>query len=101
MPLPKRQRGWELTCFRCLLIAGCILLFVQIWARTVLSGPTRQHVEEMLWPFPVFLGFVLLCCSVIAFVRRERLLGSIAATVGILSGLIGLLPILLREGIYD
>lgn len=86
---------------RCLLIAGFILLLVQIWARTVLSGPTRQHIEEMLWPFPVLIGFLLFCCSVFAFVQRQRLLGLMAAVVGILSALIGLLPILLREGIYD
>ena len=99
--LPKTQRAWELTCLRCLLMAGFILLLVQIWARAALSGPTRQYIEEMIWPFPVFLGLVLLCCAVVAFVQRQRWLGLTSAIVGILSALIGLLPILLQAGIYD
>ncbi len=90
-----------MTCFRCLLASGAVLLSVQVWARTVLPGPRRQLVEEMLWPFPVFLGLLLLCCSVLAFFQRFRWLGLLAALVGTLSTVIALLPILLREAIYD
>jgi hypothetical protein len=100
-PLPRTRTEWDLTCFRCLLAIGFTLLSVQIRARIALPGPRRQLVEEMLWPFPVILGFVLVCCAVMAFLQRQRLLGSAAAAVGILSAIINFLPILLREGIYD
>jgi hypothetical protein len=99
--LPKTEKAGELMWVRCLLETGFILLLVQLWARGFLSGPTRQHIEESLWPFPLFLGALLLYCAVVSFVGRERLLGMMAAAVGILSAMISLLPILLGEGIYD
>jgi hypothetical protein len=100
-PSPKTQREWELACVRSCVFAGSVLLLVQIWARTFLAGLWRQNIEDLLWPFPFFLCILLLCCSVGAFLRRERMLGSIAAFVGIVTVLIGLLPILLHEGIRD
>jgi hypothetical protein len=100
-PLPKTRRVWELTCVRSCIFAGAVLLPVQIWARTFLAGWTRQYIEEQLWLISGVLCVFLLCCSVGAFLRRERVLGATAAFLGILSMLIRLLPILLHEGARD
>lgn len=100
-PLPKTGRDWELTCVRSNICAGSALLIAQIWARTFLTGWMRQHIEELLWPFPLFLRALLLCCSVVAFLRRERMLGTTAALIGVVSVWIALLPFLLGEGIID
>jgi hypothetical protein len=55
----------------------------------------------MLRPFAWLFVVLLLCCSVAAFLRRSWLLGSISAVVGISSAVIALLPILLKEAVYD
>ena len=100
-PLPKTRREWELACVRSCIFAGSVLLLVQIWARTFLVGLRRQNIEELLWPVSVFLCILLLYCSVGAFLRRERMLGTTAAFIGVVSMLIALLPVLLREGVRD
>jgi hypothetical protein len=100
-PLPKTRREWELVCVRSCIFAGSVLLLPQIWARTFLAGLRRQNIEELLWPFAVLLCILLLYSSVGAFLRRECRLGAAAAFVGIVSALIALLPVLLREGVYD
>jgi uncharacterized membrane protein YwaF len=86
---------------RSCIFAGSVLLVVQIWARAFLVGLKRQSIEELLWPFAVFLCILLLYCSVGAFLRRQRRLGTAAAFLGIVSALIALLPVLLREGVRD
>ena len=101
-PLPKTSRERELTWVRSCLVAGGVLLLVQVSTRIALSGGTRQFIEETLWPWPFFFSILLLYWSVVAlFFRRERVLGVIGITVSILSALVALLPILLREPIYD
>jgi uncharacterized membrane protein YwaF len=80
---------------------GIVVLVLQIFVRTALTGPTRQYIEEILWPFPLFLSFLLLYLSVVAFIRRERRLGTLGILVSIISALIALMPILLNEAIYD
>ena len=100
-PLPKSTGDWEQTVLRSALVAGCMLLTVQLAARLALSGWVRQHIEEMLWPFPLLLGFFLICCSVAALLQRQRLLSLMSAVVAVLSVLIALLPILLREAIRN
>jgi hypothetical protein len=77
------------------------VLAVQAWARLALSGWTRQHIEELLWPYPILLGVLLVVCAVIAAFQRQRRLGFIAFVIGVLSMIIALLPILLHEGIRD
>ena len=66
-----------------------------------MSGWTRQHIEELLWPYPLILGFGLVVCSVIALLQRQRLLGFMAIVIGVLSMIIALLPILLHEATRD
>jgi len=100
-PLPKSTGDWEQTVLRSALVAGFMLLTVQLGARFALSGWVRQHIEEMLWPFPLLLGFFLVCCSVVALLQPQRLLSLMAAVIAVLSALIALLPILLHEGIRD
>jgi hypothetical protein len=100
-PLPKKEKDWQLKYMRSCLFAGSILLFVQIWVRTFLAGLRRQNSEYMLRPFAWLFVVLLLCCSVAAFLRRKRLLGSISAVVGLSSAVIALLPVLLKEGVYD
>jgi cytochrome bd-type quinol oxidase subunit 2 len=100
-PLPTTGSEWDRTCLHCLLVAGFMLLTVQVWARLALSGWVRQRMEEMLWPLPLLFGFLLVCCSLIAALQRQRVLSSMAAVVGFLSALIALLPILLHEGVRN
>ena len=100
-PFPKTGSEWDLTSLRCVLVAGFMLLTVQVWARLALSGWVRQHIEEKLWPLPLLLGFLLVCCSVLAARERQRLLSLMAAVIGILSAIIALLPILLQEGVRN
>jgi hypothetical protein len=99
--LPETRKQWELTLMRSCLYAGFVLLLVQVWARTFLAGLKRQNIEEMLWPFAWPFVVLLLYCAVGAFLRRQRLIGAVAALVAIASALIALLPILLQEGVRD
>jgi hypothetical protein len=73
----------------------------QIGVRFLLAGLRRQDIEEILSPYLLIMWLLLLFCTVDAFRHRERLLGMTAGLVGIVSGLLALLPILLREGVYD
>ena len=95
---PKTGGEWDHTALRSVLVAGCMLLVVQAWARLALSGNLQQHIEERLWPLPFFLGFLLLFCSVAAAIRRQRLLSLTAAVVATLSVIIALLPMLFVSG---
>ena len=98
---PKTGGEWDQTCLRCLLLAGCALLTVQVWARLALAGYVRQSVEEILRLAALFVAPLLVFCSVAAAVRRLRLLSLTAAVVVIVSSIIALLPILLHEGIRN
>jgi hypothetical protein len=96
----SRKQG-DLTLVRCCLSAGSVVLLTQIAVRIFLAGLTRQNIEEILSPFAFFVCVLLLVSSVAAFLHRERLLGTIAALVGAVSAVIGLLPIILQEGVRD
>ena len=100
-PLPETTGDWELTFLRCALVAGFTLLPVQVWARLALSGLIRQDIEEILGPFAFLLGLLLLGCSVVALLKRQRLLGLMLAVVAIISVLVALLPNLLNEAIIN
>ena len=99
--LPKTQKQWELIFVRGCISAGFLVLLAQIGVRILLAGLRRQDIEEILCPYLFVMWLLLLFCSVRASLHGERLLGMVAGLVGILSGLIALLPILLREGAYD
>jgi hypothetical protein len=83
------------------LLTSGILLSLQLWARLFEPGPQRQNIEQLLWPWPIMLGVLLLYCALVAFVRRRWLLGWLAVLVSVASSVIALLPILLQEAIYD
>lgn len=100
-PLPTTTGEWEGAILRSTLVTGLLLLTVQLWARVALTGWMRQLIEEILWVPALLLGFYLVCCSVVALLRRQRLLGFMAAVVAILSALVALLPTLLHEGIIN
>jgi hypothetical protein len=100
-PLLKTRKQIHLMFVRSCLSAGVVVLLTQIGVRILLAGLTRQNIEEILWPFAILTCLLMLFCSIGAFLHREHLLGAIAALVSALSMLIGLLPILLEEGVRD
>jgi hypothetical protein len=99
--LPDTRKQWELTFVRGFISAGLVALLTQVAVRIFLAGLRRQDIEEILAPYLFIIWLLLLLCTVRAFHYRERLLGMMAGIIGILSGIITLLPVLLREGVYD
>jgi hypothetical protein len=99
--LPTTGKQWELTFVRSCISAGLVVLLAQVFVRVFLAGLRRQDIEEILGPYLFVIWLLLLLCSVRAFRHRERLPGMMAGIIGILSGLITLLPVLLNEGVYD
>jgi hypothetical protein len=99
--LPETREQWKLTFERGCVSAGFVILLAQTGVRFFLAGLRRQNIEEILSPYLLVMWLLLLFCTVDAFRHRERLLGITAGLLGIISGLIALLPILLREGVYD
>jgi hypothetical protein len=100
-PLPKTRRELEMTIVRCSILAGAIVLLLQVWILFAENGPTRQYTEETLGPFTLLLSVQVLCCSIVALRRRERFLGCIGLLAGVGSALFALLPIVLQEVIYN
>ena len=67
------------------------MLLMEILAITMLPRAAGNYIRDQLGMDPLPIGALLAYCGLFVFVRRNRLVGAVAAVVGILLVLTSLL----------